>query len=102
TEMGAAVIQPVLTERTIATRLKDERFQANAVEAAEQCGLVAVPELRGAEKLSALLSRWEEVAPDRLILFCDENEGPGATRAALERLAAEGKRAAPLAILIGP
>src|SRR5690606_29930842 len=101
-EMGAVCNQPVLTEHTIATRLKDERLQANAVEAAEQCGLVAVPELRGAEKLSALLSCWEEIAPNRLILFCDENEGPGATRMALERLAAEGKRAAPLAVLIGP
>ena len=102
TEMGAAVIQPVLTERTIVTRLKDERLQANAVEAAEQCGLVAVPEVREAEKLGALLSKWDEKAPGRMILFCDENEGPGATRAALERLAKEGRKGAPLAVLIGP
>lgn len=102
TEMGAAVIQPVLTERTLVTRLKDERLQANAVEAGEQCGLVAVPEVREAEKLAALMARWDEIAPGRLILFCDENEGPGATRAALERLAGEGKRGAPLAVLIGP
>lgn len=102
TEMGAAVIQPVFTERTVVTRLKDERLQANAVEAAEQCGLVAVPEAREAEKLSGLLAKWNEVAPGRLILFCDENEGPGATRAALEKLAGEGKKGTPLAVLVGP
>ena len=102
TEMGAAVIQPVFTQRTVVTRLKDERLQANAVEAAEQCGLVAVPEVREAEKLSNILSSWNDRAPGRMILFCDENEGPGATRAALAQLAAEGKRGAPLAVLIGP
>jgi 16S rRNA (uracil1498-N3)-methyltransferase len=102
TEMGAAVIQPVFTERTVVTRLKDERLQANAVEAAEQCGLVAVPEVREAEKLGALLSNWNEMAPGRMILFCDEAEGPGATRAALEKLVGEGKKGAPFAVLIGP
>lgn len=102
TEMGAAVIQPVFTERTVVTRLKDERLQANAVEAAEQCGLVAVPEVREAEKFATLLAKWDEHAPGRMILFCDENEGPGATRAALERLASEGAKGAPLAVLIGP
>ncbi|MBA4208772.1 MAG: 16S rRNA (uracil(1498)-N(3))-methyltransferase [Parvibaculum sp.] len=102
TEMGAAVIQPVMTERTVVTRLKDERLQANAVEAAEQCGLVAVPEVREAEKLSNLLASWNKIAPGRFILFCDENEGPGATGAALARLAEEGSRGTALAVLIGP
>ncbi len=102
TEMGAAVIQPVITERTVVTRLKDERLQANAVEAAEQCGLVAVPEVREAEKLGNLLAKWEETAPGRRILFCDEAEAPGAAREALARLADEGWRGAPLAVLIGP
>ncbi len=50
-KLGAAVIQPVITARTVVTRLKDERLQANAVEAAEQCGLVAVPAVREAAKL---------------------------------------------------
>jgi len=102
TEMGAAVIQPVVTARTVVTRLKDERLQANAVEAAEQCGLVAVPEVRGAAKLSALLERWDAIAPGRHILFCDEGTAPGGARAALERLAGEGWRGTPLAVLVGP
>lgn len=102
TEMGAAVIQPVVTARTVVTRLKDERLQANAVEAAEQCGLVAVPEVRGAAKLGSVLERWDAIAPGRRILFCDEGERPGEARATLERLAGEGWRGTPLAVLVGP
>ena len=102
TEMGAAVIQPVLTERTVVTRLKDERLQANAVEAAEQCGLVAVPEVREAARLGDLLPAWGRIAPGRTIIFCDENMGPGATHEALARLAAERRSGSPLAVLIGP
>ena len=49
TELGAGAIQPVITRRTIVSRVKDERLQANVIEAAEQCGLVALPEVRGAD-----------------------------------------------------
>lgn len=102
TEMGAAVIQPVVTERSVVTELKEGRPQASAIEAAEQCGLLAVPDVREAERLSVLLENWTMRAPGRRILFCDETGGPGATRAVLERLAGEGGKAAPFAVLIGP
>lgn len=102
TEMGASVIQPVLTRRTIVSRVKDARLQANVIEAAEQCGLVAVPQVREAERLEEILDRWSVLAPGRRILFCDEAAAPGAARAALERLAAGGGRGAPWAVLIGP
>ncbi|MCF8469263.1 MAG: 16S rRNA (uracil(1498)-N(3))-methyltransferase [Parvibaculum sp.] len=101
-EMGAAVIQPVFTARSVVTRLRDERPQASAIEAAEQCGLLAVPDLRDAERLGVLLENWTERAPGRCILFCDETEGPGTTRAVLDRLADEGGKGAPFAVLIGP
>lgn len=102
TEMGASVIQPVQTRRTVVSRVKDERLQANAVEAAEQCGLVAVPEAREMEKLDALIKRWDEIAPGRHILFCDESEEPGGARGVLERLEDEGLKGKPLAVVIGP
>jgi 16S rRNA (uracil1498-N3)-methyltransferase len=102
TEMGAGAIQPVVTRRTIVSRVKDERLKANVVEAAEQCGLVALPEVREAEKLDALLDRWTERTGGRRILFCDEAAVPGGAKAALEALAAEVGRGAPLALLIGP
>ncbi len=43
TEMGASLLQPVLTRRTMAERVNTSRLFANAVEAAEQCGILRVP-----------------------------------------------------------
>ena len=42
-EMGVDVIRPVITRYTQATRVNLERMRANAIEAAEQCGILAVP-----------------------------------------------------------
>ena len=39
TEMGAGTLRPVLTRRTVATRINRERMESNLVEAAEQCGI---------------------------------------------------------------
>ena len=38
TELGAARLIPVITRRTVAERVKLERLEAIAIEAAEQCG----------------------------------------------------------------
>ncbi len=94
TEMGASVLQPVITRRTVAERVKTDRLRANAVEAAEQCGILRVPEVREPAKLSELLKSWDK---DRLLIFADE-AAPAASP--LETLAAQGPR--PLAVLIGP
>ena len=45
TEMGAARLAPVLTQRTVPGRVNLDRMRANAIEAAEQCGILAVPEV---------------------------------------------------------
>ncbi len=92
TEMGAARIQPVLTEFTNAERVRVDRLQAHAVEAAEQCGGTFVPQVAEPVKLDKLLSDWPE---DRQIMFCDE-----ALVGAGETLGAAGK--GKWAILIGP
>jgi 16S rRNA (uracil1498-N3)-methyltransferase len=94
TEMGASVLQPVITRRTIAERVNTGRLQANAVEAAEQCGILSVPEVRAPQKLSKLLEQWNK---DRLLIFADE---AAATASPVEALAAQGRH--PLAVLIGP
>jgi 16S rRNA (uracil1498-N3)-methyltransferase len=94
TEMGASVLQPVITRRTIAERVNTGRLQANAVEAAEQCGILSVPEVRAPQKLSKLLEQWDE---DRLLIFADEAAG---TASPIEALGAQAPR--PLAVLIGP
>ena len=69
TEMGAARILPVQTDFTNAERIRQDRLQAHAVEAAEQCGGTFVPEVCGLQKLGALLDDWPE---GRQLMFCDE------------------------------
>ncbi|MFT2588723.1 16S rRNA (uracil(1498)-N(3))-methyltransferase, partial [Escherichia coli] len=68
--LGVAVIQPVLTRRTIVARVNGERLAANAREAAEQCDRLAVPEVREAVTLDRLLDRWPA---GRRLMFCDES-----------------------------
>ena len=69
-EMGAGVLQPVVTQHTQVGRPGVERMRANVIEAAEQCGVLAVPEVREAEKFERLLADWEA---GRRLIFCDED-----------------------------
>ncbi|PJE33872.1 16S rRNA (uracil(1498)-N(3))-methyltransferase, partial [Pseudooceanicola lipolyticus] len=68
-ELGAARIQPVQTEFTNSERIRQDRLQAHAVEAAEQCGATTVPEVAGLLRLDRLLADW---SGSRRLLFCDE------------------------------
>ena len=72
TELGVARLQPVITERTIVERVKRERIEAQIVEACEQCGRTALPELGEPVKLVQLLKAWP---PERTLLFADEAGG---------------------------
>lgn len=91
-EMGAARILPVQTDHTNSERIRQDRLQAHAVEAAEQCGGTFVPEVGDLTPLSRLLDGWD---PTRRILWADEAlAGPAQTLAGLAR--------GPWAILIGP
>ncbi|MBX9815314.1 MAG: 16S rRNA (uracil(1498)-N(3))-methyltransferase [Proteobacteria bacterium SG_bin5] len=91
-ELGVARLVPVLTQRTVVDRLNGERLFAHMVEAAEQCGRTAVPELAEPVKLAALLRDWPA---GRALFFADETGGAPAS-------AAMATRAGPAAILIGP
>lgn len=91
-EMGAAHIHPVQTDFTNSERIRQDRLQAHATEAAEQCGGTFVPSIGDLTPLSRLLSEWDET---RRILWADEAlAGPIQTLADLPR--------GPWAILIGP
>ncbi|SNX71025.1 16S rRNA (uracil1498-N3)-methyltransferase [Cereibacter ovatus] len=69
-EMGAARILPVQTRFTNSERIRQDRLQAHAVEAAEQCGGTFVPEVADLEPLDRLLDGWPA---DRRIMWCDES-----------------------------
>jgi 16S rRNA (uracil1498-N3)-methyltransferase len=73
TELGVRVLVPVITRRTIVSRVNTERMRANAVEAAEQSGRVTVPEIREPVAFDKLLATWPA---ERRILFCDEALAP--------------------------
>jgi 16S rRNA (uracil1498-N3)-methyltransferase len=110
-EMGVSRLQPVLTRHTQVKRINLERMRANAIEAAEQCGVLSVPEIGEPVTFAhALASR----KADRLLLFCDEaadvkdpvaaladaREGPSAMLPLT--MSSAGGDAQPLALLIGP
>ncbi|RMD61530.1 MAG: 16S rRNA (uracil(1498)-N(3))-methyltransferase [Alphaproteobacteria bacterium] len=69
TELGCAVLQPVLTRYTAVSRVNCERLAANAREAAEQCGRLSVPEVRAPVALDALIAHWPR---ERRVLLCAE------------------------------
>jgi 16S rRNA (uracil1498-N3)-methyltransferase len=93
-EMGVSLLQPVLTQHGQVARFGSERMRANAIEAAEQCGLLSLPEIRPLVPLADILAGWD---PERWLIFCDEEAELQNPIAALEDLSF-----APLALLIGP
>jgi len=94
TEMGVARLRPVLTRRTVAERVNVERMRAHAIEAAEQCGILRLPEVRAPEKLERAIAGWEAARP---IVFCDEDSAESCPFTALARIPP-----GPVAVLIGP
>jgi 16S rRNA (uracil1498-N3)-methyltransferase len=93
-ELGCRRLVPVFTAHTNAERVNTARLHAHAVEAAEQCGLVSVPDVAEPVALTALLEDWPA---ERQILFCDET-GPRPPAAEVLRRADAG----PWAVLTGP
>lgn len=90
-ELGAARILPVQTRHTNSDRIRQDRLQAHAVEAAEQCGATFVPEVTDLHHLDKLLAQWPT---DRRLYWCDET--------ALGQPATLAPTQGPAAILIGP
>jgi 16S rRNA (uracil1498-N3)-methyltransferase len=98
TELGVALLQPMLTQHTAVERVNVERLRANAIEAAEQTERLSVPEVRKPVELARLLADWPA---DRRLLMADETGGGPPIAEALGALD-EPARAAPWAILVGP
>jgi 16S rRNA (uracil1498-N3)-methyltransferase len=110
-EMGVSRLQPMLTRHTQVTRVNLQRMRANAVEAAEQCGILTIAEVREPTTFGRAIATRE---PDRLLIFCDEDaevrdplaalRSAGLGPAALLPLTMADATAVaqPLALLIGP
>jgi 16S rRNA (uracil1498-N3)-methyltransferase len=103
-EMGVSRLQPVMTRRTQAERVNLDRMRANAIEAAEQCGILSVPEIMAPVALERAVAALE---PGRHLVFCDE-DAPGAdpvatlVRDLAKSGSGQGRAPVPLAVLIGP
>ena len=97
TEMGASVLQPVFTQNTNVNRIKMERMRANAVEAAEQCNLLSIPDVHEPQKLEHVLANWDN---ERKIIFCDEGAEQSSPMNTLSVLRENGVTL--FAVLIGP
>ncbi len=94
-ELGASRLQPVLTRHTQTARVNLERMRANAIEAAEQCGILNICEIGDAMPLSGVLARRDA---GRVLIFCDEDAPTRDPAAALSAI----PRGTPLAVLVGP
>jgi 16S rRNA (uracil1498-N3)-methyltransferase len=94
TELGVARLQPVITRHTVAERVNLERMRANVIEAAEQCGVLRVPDVVEPMPLKRALEGREA---GRRLVFCDEN---APVHDPIKALGGIGP--GPLAVLIGP
>jgi 16S rRNA (uracil1498-N3)-methyltransferase len=109
-ELGVSCLQPVSTRHTQADRVNVARMRANAIEAAEQCGILNLPEVQEPVGLAAALDRLQA---SRLLVFCDEDApitDPAAAlagaksgmKSGIKSEAESGPDAPALAVLIGP
>lgn len=105
-EMGASRLQPVITRHTQVARVNVERMRANAIEAAQQCGVLILPEVGEPIPFKSLFRKSDA---ERLLIFCDEDaevKDPlaalAAARPSPSALLPAAAAATPLAVLIGP
>lgn len=97
TEMGAGIIQPVITRHVQNTRLNPDKLRAHAIEAAQQCEVLSVPRIAPQVGLRELVAGWAGEHGDRMLVFCDE---AAASSSPIDIMAGlEGRR---LGLLIGP
>jgi 16S rRNA (uracil1498-N3)-methyltransferase len=93
-EMGATALTPLFTRHAQVSRVNLDRVRANVIEAAEQCGVIALP--RVDEPLPFV--RWlAALPPERVLIFCDEEAEIADPVAALARAPA-----GPPTVLVGP
>jgi 16S rRNA (uracil1498-N3)-methyltransferase len=103
-EMGVSRLHPVIMRHTQAERVNLDRMRANAIEAAEQCGILTIPEIVPPLDFTAAIAA---LGPSCHLVFCDEEAPCGdpvaALRADLDSNLGEAHgNGTELAVLIGP
>lgn len=99
-EMGVSKLSPVVTRHTQAERIKVERIRANVIEAAEQCGVLALPEVVEPLAFERAIAALE---PERLLVFCDEAaEGADPAAVLAQHRQSNDGQAVPVAVIVGP
>jgi 16S rRNA (uracil1498-N3)-methyltransferase len=93
-EMGAGFLRPVMTQHVQGKITNLDKLRANVIEAAEQCGILDIPNVAEPVKLFDLLEKWPS---DRRIIYCDEGD---AGQNPLPMLSSIRERK--LALLVGP
>jgi 16S rRNA (uracil1498-N3)-methyltransferase len=94
-EMGVSRLQPVLTRHGQVVRVNAERMRGNAIEAAQQCGILSLPEIGAPVALTELIAAHDRA---RYMVFCDEDAEVADPVAALGAVPPRS----PLAVLVGP
>ena len=110
-EMGVSRLQPVLTRHTQVKRVNVERMRANAIEAAEQCGVLSIPEIGEPMTFARALAAREARPAAGVLRRGSRREGPGGALADAREapsamlpltMSSAGSGPQPLAVLIGP
>ena len=97
-ECGVSRLQPVITRHTQAARVNVERMAANAIEAAEQCGILTIAQAHAPLPLDRALAALDDA---RMLVFCDEDADTRDPVAALSPMRGAGAPVS-LAVLVGP
>ena len=93
-EMGAGLLQPVMTQHVQGKIHNTDKLRANAVEAAEQCGILSMPEVAEPVKLKDMLESWPQ---DRCIIYCEEGDAGQNPLPVLQSI-----KERKIALLVGP
>ena len=103
-EMGATRILPVFSNHTQVSKLNSVRMRANAIEAAEQCGILNIAEIASEQKLGVFIEGWRTIEAEGrgTLVFCDERAEIEDPIAALKLSLANVAAVTPICVLIGP
>lgn len=99
TELGVGAFQPIITRRTIVSKIRSDRLEAQTIEAAEQCERLHIPDVFDVLPLAQLMKDWPI---ERQIFVLDERGGALPIGQSLLNFAKSDKKDAPCALLTGP